>query len=76
MYVSFTDFREIRKWLDRLLLKTSYLVAIATGFPQTLSKCVSVIKEQLLKTACPDSKINALDKIREKTYVNFSAHQI
>ena len=46
----------IQKWLDLMLLMTSYLVTIATDCRQTLPKCVSRITEQLLKTAYANNK--------------------
>ena len=43
-----------KKWLDLMLLITSYLVTIAIGSYQTLPKCVSGISKQLLEPACAD----------------------
>ena len=44
------------KWLDLMLLMTSYLVTIATDCRQTLVKCFSRINEQLLETAYANNK--------------------
>ena len=46
----------IQKWLDLVLLMTSYLVTIAIDCRQTLPKCVSRINEQLLKTVFANDK--------------------
>ena len=41
----------LKKWLDHMLLMTSYLVAIATDCRDSLPKYVLRINEKLLKTA-------------------------
>ena len=41
----------IQKWLDLMLLMTAYIITTATDSRQTYEKCVSMMNEQLLKTA-------------------------
>ena len=43
-----------QKWLDHLLLMTSYLVTIATDHHLLVSKCARGMNEQLLKTSGTD----------------------
>ena len=43
-----------QKWLDHLLLMTSYLVTIKTDITDLDSKCARGMNEQLLKTSGAD----------------------
>ena len=54
------------KWLDHMLLITSYLVTIATDH-QLVSKCVRGMNEQLLKMSGTDV-LSSRKKLRKPLY--------
>ena len=55
------------KWLDHMLLITSYLVTIATAITKLVSKCVQGMNELLLKMSGTDV-LSSRKKVRKPLY--------